>query len=117
MLLAIVGTRIDKALRFTAERIFGIDKGDRRNVPDLAVVFTDGKSDPGSEPLSEASQTLRERGVHVISVGLGDDVDVNELKAMATFKETGPFLIKNLDSLVAYIHSLAKEICQGECGE
>jgi len=106
------GTRIDKALRFTAEHVFGIDKGDRRHVPDLAVVFTDGKSDPGSEPLHQASQPLREKGIHVVSVGLGDDIDVKELKAMATFKETGPFLIKDLNSLVNYITSLAKEICK-----
>ena len=95
--------------------MFGVDKGDRRHVPDLAVVFTDGKSDPGSEPLHKASQPLREKGIHVVSVGLGDDIDVNELKAMATFKETGPFLIKDLNSLVNYITSLAKEICKGEC--
>lgn len=76
--------------------------------------MTDGKSDPGSEPLHIASQPLRELGVHVISVGLGNDIDVKELKAMATHKETGPFLIEDWSSLVDYIHSFAQEICHGE---
>ena len=101
-------------MRFTADSIFGADKGNRPNIPDLAVVITDGKSDPGSEPLEVASQPLRERGVHVISVGLGHDIDVNELKAMTTHKETGPFLIKNWNSLIDYINSLAREICYGK---
>lgn len=79
----------------------------------MAVVLTDGKSDPGSEALDKASEQLREKGVHIISVGLGHDVDVQELKAMATYKETGPFLIDDLDNLVQYVTSLAKEMCKG----
>ena len=89
------------------------DKGDRPGVPDLVVVLTDGKSDPGSEPLEAASEPLREQGIHVISVGLGKDIDIQELKTISTFKETGPVLIGDLQKLVTYVDSLAKEICQG----
>lgn len=81
------------------------------------MVLTDGKSDPGSEGLDKAAKNLREQGVHIISVGLGNDVDIAELKTMATYKETGPFLIKDLDNLVQYVTSLAKEMCEGKFQE
>lgn len=94
--------------------MFAPSQGGRSNIIDVAVVLTDGKSDPGSEPLETATEPLREQGVHVVSVGLGSDIDEKELRTITTYKETGPFLIKDINDLVKYVESLAKEICYGK---
>eukprot|EP00794_Sanderia_malayensis_P015384 gene15384-16963_t len=106
------GTRIDLALRFAAENVFLPEFGSRPDVVDVAIVLTDGKSDVGSEPLATAVGPLREKGVHVIAVGLGTDIDVNELKIIITDKDNGLFLIEDFSKLVQYVDFLAKEICE-----
>ena len=111
----VLGTRIDIALRFTAANVFEPNHGDRPEVLDVAVLLTDGKSDPGSESLSAAAKPLTEEGVHVIAVGLGDDIDQVELNSIITNKENGLFLIKDISEMVNYVGRLSKEICQCKC--
>ncbi len=99
-------------MRFTAENVFRPEFGHRPETVDVAIVLTDGKSDAGSEPLSTAVGPLREKGVHVIAVGLGNDVDQTELRTIITDKDHGLFLISDITKMVQYVEQLAKEICQ-----
>ncbi|GAB5576857.1 collagen alpha-4(VI) chain-like isoform X1 [Prionailurus iriomotensis] len=74
--------RTGKALRFLHRTFFQEASGSRflQGVPQYAVVMTSGKSE---DEVWEAAQTLREKGVKVMSVGVQDFVQ-RELEGMAT---------------------------------
>ncbi|XP_045647685.1 collagen alpha-4(VI) chain-like isoform X1 [Ursus americanus] len=74
--------RTGKALRYLHQTFFQEAAGSRflQGVPQYAVVMTSGKSE---DEFWDAAQTLRERGVKVMSVGV-QDFDRRELEGMAT---------------------------------
>lgn len=74
--------RTGKALRYLHQTFFQEAAGSRflQGVPQYAVVMTSGKSE---DEFWDAAQTLRERGVKVMSVGV-QDFDRQELEGMAT---------------------------------
>nr|XP_060494633.1 collagen alpha-4(VI) chain-like isoform X1 [Panthera onca] len=74
--------RTGKALRYLHRTFFQEAAGSRflQGVPQYAVVMTSGKSE---DEVWEAAQTLREKGVKVMSVGVQDFVQ-RELEGMAT---------------------------------
>jgi len=55
--------------------------GNRASIPDVVVVFTDGITDVGENPAVPA-QKLRDAGVKIIAVGLGNAPD-DELRQIA----------------------------------
>lgn len=74
--------RTGKALRYLHQTFFQEAAGSRflQGVPQYAVVITSGKSE---DEVWDAAQTLREKGVKVISVGV-QDFDRRELEGMGT---------------------------------
>ncbi|XP_045758107.2 collagen alpha-4(VI) chain-like [Mirounga angustirostris] len=74
--------RTGKALRYLHQTFFQEAAGSRflQGVPQYAVVMTSGKSE---DEVWDAAQTLREKGVKVMSVGV-QDFDRRELEGMAT---------------------------------
>ena len=89
-------TRTDSALRLMSQEFFTYEKGSRAGVPKVLVIVTDGKSS-GEEPLSEAVKGLRRKGVMVYSVGIGDDISMQELKDISR-TERDIFVSKDFDS-------------------
>lgn len=57
--------------------------GDRPNVQNLVIVLTDGKSNLNEQQLPREAQLLKDRAT-VISVGVTDQVDINELSLIAS---------------------------------
>lgn len=74
--------RTGKALRYLHQTFFQEAVGSRflQGVPQYAVVITAGKSE---DEVRDAAQTLREKGVRVMSVGV-QDFDKRELEEMGT---------------------------------
>ncbi|XP_019522691.1 PREDICTED: collagen alpha-4(VI) chain-like [Hipposideros armiger] len=74
--------RTGKALRYLHQTFFQEAAGSRflQGIPQYAVVITSGKSE---DEVSDAAQTLRERGVKVMTVGV-QDFDRRELERMAS---------------------------------
>ncbi|XP_015995740.2 collagen alpha-4(VI) chain isoform X4 [Rousettus aegyptiacus] len=74
--------RTGKALRYLHQTFFQEAAGSRflQGIPQYAVVITSGKSE---DEVSDAAQTLREKGVKVMSVGV-QDFDRRELEGMGT---------------------------------
>uniref|UniRef100_A0A8C3YQQ3 VWFA domain-containing protein n=1 Tax=Catagonus wagneri TaxID=51154 RepID=A0A8C3YQQ3_9CETA len=74
--------RTGKALRYLHQTFFQEAAGSRflQGVPQYAVVITAGKSE---DEVRDAAQTLREKGVKVVSVGV-QDFDKRELEGMGT---------------------------------
>lgn len=67
-------TNLADALRVANDVMFTRVNGDRDDVDNFVVVITDGHSDNMTATLFEAER-LRESGVVVIVVGVGDDID------------------------------------------
>ena len=62
-------TRTDLALTLAKEKLFSVEGGDRPDVPNVCMVFTDGKStgkpkDDGFVPIPETVKILTEVGIH-----------------------------------------------------
>ena len=85
----------------------------RPNVSDVVVILTDGEARDRKKALEEAGK-LREKGVHIIAIGMGEETTVatfrEDLKLMASrssdvftanFKKL-PYLVKTLTSEICY---------------
>lgn len=105
-------TRIDRALKL-ARSIFDSNGVTRRGVPKIFILLTDGKQTMAQDVLTldEAARPLHERDVKIFVVGMGSNVDVEELKAVALDKED-LFLAPSFDNLVSLSGSLSKKMCQ-----
>ncbi|XP_078375646.1 coadhesin-like isoform X1 [Oculina patagonica] len=76
-------TRTDKALETVGEEVFVDENGDRRASPNIMIVFTDGNTHDKSEPFGPILETLKEKGVHRVAVGIGRKIDQSELETIA----------------------------------
>ena len=80
-------TRIDLGLHVANTQLFTTKAGMRENAKKIAILFTDGEQTTDgvndSIPLREASNRLRERGIIVYAVGIGDSVKKNQLLDIA----------------------------------
>lgn len=83
--------------------------GARGNVTKIAIVFTDGQSSLPTETSREA-QLLKDTGVLVLSVGIGDYVTRSELQTIASLP-TDVFEVNNFDVLQSIQKSLASTTC------
>lgn len=78
-------TRIDLALTVAKTDMFNSQNGARENVTKVLVLMTDGsqtQTDDITDPLVVAEE-LRELGIHLFAVGIGDEVNQTELMNIA----------------------------------
>ena len=108
-------TRTDSALRIMSQDFYTYDKGSRAGVPKILVVVTDGES-TGTEPLSEAVKGLREKGVMIYSVGIGDRINTKELKDISR-TEKDILTSKYFDSISLLAPKLVEKIANDLTGE
>lgn len=102
------GTNTHLALKYARETNFYYA---RSGVSKIAVVITDGKSNSRSETLAEAVK-LRNSGVIIFSVGVGDGVDRSELSGMAS-KSSYVFDVASFSALDSIRDKLTKTACEG----
>lgn len=107
-----VERRIDTALTTISRGIFSLEGGMRQGHPRNIIFFTSGSSAAGSEDLVKSSKDLRDLGVKITAIGLGN-ADEAFLKQLAgndglAIKVTQP----EVDSVWSRIQ---QSICAGEC--
>lgn len=68
--------------------LFNVNNGDRPNVPNLAIIITDGKSTFDNEKTIPYAEDLRRDRTNIVSVGVTNSVDENELKAMSSLPQS-----------------------------
>ena len=66
------------------DQLFNVNNGDRPEVPNLAIVITDGKSTFDNDRTIPYAQDLQRDGVQVISIGITNSVDENELRGISS---------------------------------
>lgn len=105
------GTRTDRALNYLRNHIFTNENGDRVAAPNIALVFTDGQSNKANETREEVRK-IRDTDIHVISIGIGDRINVDELKLIAT-QEDGVFFT-NFTDLPLIMDPLFIKVCNSK---
>ena len=109
-------TRIDKALRRAQADMFNPAHGARSSVPKILILLTDG-SQTGKNPENPAviAKELRDSGVYIIVVGIGQTVKYNELLSMAGTPDN-VFSASSFEELITqdFIQKVSVTTCPGE---
>ena len=102
------GTATGDAFNSARNNIFSFS---RSIIPKLAIVFTDGKSNSGRNVLNEA-QLLKDDGVDIFAVGVGDGINQNELESIASIpKSIYKLHISGYDALFNVINNITQIAC------
>jgi len=105
------GTRTDRALRM-AETEFFCSGCNPAGKPKVLMVITDGNTNVGSEDLGVATKGMKDNKVTIISLGIGPDIDLSELRLIASEpKEKHVFKLANFDELKAKLDSILVQAC------
>ena len=107
-------TRIDRALQFTADHVFATDGGSRSSTSKIAVLLTQSTTSLGLElfPLTNASESLKQKGIRLLVVGIGSGVETYKQKLQdITETEDDLIMVKSFSSLFAFENELVDKIC------
>lgn len=109
-------TYIDRALSKADEEVFTYEAGMRNYVKKVALVVTDGEQTKGdksvesvNEMLANAAKPLKDKGVKIISLGIGKKVNKENLEAISS----GDFVFRasSFNSLRRMVSDLRKGTC------
>jgi uncharacterized protein YegL len=105
--------RLDKALRLASSDVFTKEKGMRdENVPKIMFILTDGTQNRkcDEEALELAIAPLRNEGVHVVAIGVGE-ADERELRPLVK-SQRDLFIGGDFDEVTKPIMDFIKELCK-----
>ena len=108
------GTNTQLALQQANEIIFQEKNGMRpisKGIPKVVVVITDGASNINASLTVPNAMEIKYRGISVVSVGIGDELNQTELELMATNLQD-VYNVDDYDKIYEIIESLSKTICQ-----
>ena len=107
------GTRTGGALRYIRQRGFSKEYA-RSSVAHIAIILTDGQSSDIQVTVTEAERA-RNDGIYLFAIGIGGQIDLLELKAIAS-KPVNDFMfeIDNYDALASIKNILAIQTCTGK---
>ena len=103
-------TNMAAAFIAARENVFGRN-GDRPNVQNIAVIITDGRSEPDPTRTIPEANNLKQSGVTIIAVGIGNQVDRNELRGIATNPDRDVIVAQNFVDLQRQLGSLLDRAC------
>ena len=109
-------TNIADGLHVARTQLFNEQNGDRKNVPDLAVLITDGRSLIDIKNTIPNAQALKREGIQIICIGISDAIKEDEIRAISSpphIKDVNYFLRSNFTSLQGLIGTLAEIIKEG----
>ena len=111
--------RMDKALNMVSNEVFTLDGFARQSVPKVLVMLTASNCDFCNEKLEKAVQPLKEQGVHVVVIPIGNNVKMDEINAMASLPPQEYVLPKaSYEELLngVFIQKVSSIICSGKPG-
>ena len=105
-------TRIDKALQLASTELQTKRSGARAGVAKVIIVLTDGRQSkaPDGLDLQKAAAPLLSAGVRIFAVGIGNEVDENELQLIV---ENGDdvIVVPSYDGLATRVRQLSIATC------
>lgn len=106
-------TRLDKALELASSQLFTASGGTRPSKRKVMIILTDGRQsqDYDNVPLTVAVRPLRELGVRIFAVAIGDEVDLSELNQMTDSKDD-VIPVSDFDDLANMANDVALKSCR-----
>ena len=105
------GTETHKALELLYQSVIHNDT----TSPKVAIVITDGASFQ-PDLTKTAAQQVKDSGVIIFAVGIGDDFNPYELSAISSNPDEKYFFrLNNFDELSSLIGVFNHQTCQGTC--
>ena len=107
-------TNTSGGLYIARTQLFNPRNGDRPNVPNLAIVITDGKSTFDNDRTVPFAEDLRRDGAQVISIGITNSVDEDELRAISSMpqlRDVNYFTSPDFQQLESIIETLLSSAC------
>jgi len=77
-------TNTQEAIRLASDEVFTQARGDRSGVKNVMVVVTDGLSTVQPQNTIPQAMTAKGKGIEMFTVGIGPDVNANEINGMAS---------------------------------
>ena len=103
-------TNTADGLQLMNEEIFQERNGDRASVPNVAILITDGESNERMGDTIPQAIAAKSRGIRIISVGVTDSVNMQELEAIAT-SSGDVFLSDDFDQLKNNLNEILSVAC------
>ena len=108
-------TRIDKALLLTQRELFSLPNGARPGIPKLLILLTDGSqtNDADAVDPGDIADKIRQQGIKVLVIGIGDGVNKTELNHLGGGPEN-TFNAASFDELVSgeFTNKVVKKNCE-----
>ena len=104
-------TATGAALTFAKDHLFNKRNGHRKNAKKVAIVITDGESlqDDPTVPAKE----LRRSGVEIFAIGVGDKVNQEELRTIATNPDKEHvFHVDNFIKIIDIEREILRDVCK-----
>ena len=106
------GAKTERALQLTLTDLFSAKGGSRPEVAKILIVITHGRSD-NALGVARASMALKEKHVTIMAVGIGEEVDIEELFLMASTTED-VILVSTFSALKSRVGRVRNKVCDGE---
>lgn len=105
-------TRLDKALKLASSQLFTANGGIRPGQRKVMIILTDGRQsqDPDTVPLQDAVRPLKQLGVRIYAVAIGDEVDLPDLLPVTDSKDV--FTVSDFDDLANMANDIALKTCR-----
>ncbi|KAL3854733.1 hypothetical protein ACJMK2_013983 [Sinanodonta woodiana] len=101
-------------LKTMREQLFSFRNGDRPDVPNVAVILTDGVSNINAGRTVPEAQLARADGIHIYAIGIGLP-DTRELDAIASPPASeNSFSVRSFDELKGIKQKVFSSLCPGE---
>lgn len=106
-------TRIDKALQLAYSELLSKRGGARAGIAKVVIVLTDGRQSrpPDGVELHKAVAPLLSAGIRVFAVGIGKEIDEDELLLIVDKKEDA-ILVPSYDGLAVHARQLSIATCE-----
>ena len=104
-------THTAEALRLMRTTMFTEANGDRPDVPNVAIIVTDGASTINNEDTLPEADLTRLQGIRIFGIGVGL-TNTSELEGIAGEKEN-TYTIEHFDDLELKMDNLYQSVCPG----
>lgn len=95
--------------------MFTPENGDRPGAINILIVMTDGKSQSPDATLRQALD-CRAKGIHISAMGIGEDIDADELTRIVTEPASDNFIrVADFNSLTLFQAALLNSLCNSKC--
>ena len=107
-------TNIADAIKITRESMFTTRNGDRPDIPNVAIIITDGISNINSRRTIPEANKAKTGGIRIFAIGVGveDDTELDNIASLPI--EDNRISIKDFDELHWKMDVMYMSLCSGK---